>query len=104
MENRDVAVRMVLWDYDAAPDGDGMYVVIDAKFASVELALNHRSRMWCGDLYWGHIEDADGKTIMTLRTKHEEEADEHYDWYEHEAKCDGCSTCNPTAFRDDDLD
>lgn len=69
---------MVLEDYDAAPDGAGMYVVLDAKFSSVEDALEHRNTMWCGDLYWGHIEDADGKLIYTIRTRLDEEDDERY--------------------------
>ncbi len=104
-------VRMVLWDYDAAPDGDGTYTVIDAKFPSVAAALRHRELMWCGDLYWGHIEDADGKTIETLRTRYEEEDDrkwqddeDRYYWSEHEAKCDGCSICNRGGFPNDDED
>ena len=71
-------VRMILWDYDAAPDGDGLYEVVNAKFPSVRAALRHRERMWCGDLYWGHIEDPTGKTLVTIRTRYEEEDEERY--------------------------
>jgi hypothetical protein len=99
---------MVLLDYDAAPDGDGTYVVLDMKFSSVERAFSYRAQMWCGDLYWGHIEDAEGKTIKTLRTRCEEEAldrqnpDDEYDWWaEHTAKCDGCYQCDPHAYPDE---
>lgn len=113
MENRHESVktpvRMVLYDYDAAPDGAGTYVVIDATFPSVEAALQHRNQMWCGDLYWGHIEDTDGKTVETLLTVHEQEAedrrheDDDYDWWaEHRADCDGCHICDNNAYPDED--
>lgn len=114
MENHNESVktpvRMVLWDYDAAPDGQGTYEVINAKFPSVEAALRHRSQMWCGDLYWGYIQDADGKKIVDLRTRYEEEdldhynPDDEYDWWaEHRAKCDGdCPNCDPRAYPDED--
>lgn len=100
---------MVLWDYDAAPDGQGTYEVLNAEFPSVQVALRHRERMWCGDLYWGYIQDADGKTILNLRNRYEEEDEQRsqddedgWDWSEHEERCDGCPTCNPTAFRDEE--
>ncbi|MBX4191653.1 MAG: hypothetical protein KW804_02545 [Candidatus Doudnabacteria bacterium] len=32
-----------------------------------------------------------------------EDPDWYYDfWAEHEKHCDGCPTCNPTAFRDEE--
>ena len=77
MESVNELVRMILYDYDAAPDGAGTYVVLDAKFPTLGAALRHRHEMWCGELYWGRIEDADGKTIETLRTIYEEEADNY---------------------------
>ncbi|MEQ1500386.1 MAG: hypothetical protein ABL917_03400 [Parcubacteria group bacterium] len=66
--------------------------------------------MWCGDLYWGYIQDADGKKIVDLRTRYEEEdldhynPDDEYDWWaEHRAKCDGdCPNCDPRAYPDED--
>lgn len=69
---------MILWDYDAAPDGDGLYEVVNAKFPSVRAALRHREQMWGGDICWGHIEDSSGKVIETLRTRYEEEDEQRY--------------------------
>ncbi len=101
-------VRMILWDYDAAPDGDSMYEVVNAIFPSVSAALRHRDQMWGGDLCWGYIQDADGRLIETLRTRYEEEdlgrqsLEDEYDWWgEHTATCDGCYQCDPLAYPDE---
>jgi hypothetical protein len=87
---------MILWDYDAAPDGCDTYVKLNTQFPSVAEALRYRDIQLRG-MYWGHIETLDGKTILNL-----EEEGAEYDWTEHESRCDGCSFCNPTAFRDED--
>lgn len=63
-------VRMVLFDYDAAPDGRGTYKKLDQVFPSQDAALNYRAR-FLHDLYWGRIETLDGKLIQTLDEVHE---------------------------------
>lgn len=99
MEKVNEPVRMILWDYDAAPDGCGTYKKLDAEFPSVDDALRYKE-VELQDMYWGRIETLDGKPIMQLEERYDSNGE--YDWSEHEAKCDGCSFCNPTAFRDED--
>ena len=88
MENRhevETPVRMILWDYDAAPDGEGTYVVVDAQFPSLVAAFRHRNSVHGGYLCWGHIESLDGKVICNLPAEHDEDVDynpyEDYDEY-----------------------
>lgn len=79
MEKRNDVVRMILWDYDAAPDGVGTYVKLDAKFSSVSEALSYRD-VYLHGMYWGHIEEADGTIIQSLDEMSDE--DEGYNPYE----------------------
>lgn len=58
-------VRMVLFDYDAAPDGAGTYTKLRAEFPSQDAALNYRTR-FLHDMYWGRIETLDGQLIQKL--------------------------------------
>jgi hypothetical protein len=58
-------VRMVLFDYDAAPDGAGTYTKLRAEFPSQEAALEYRTR-FLHDMYWGRIETLDGQLIEKL--------------------------------------
>ena len=58
-------VRMLLFDYDAAPDGRGVYTKLRAEFPSQNDALNYRTR-FLHDMYWGRIETLDGQLIEKL--------------------------------------
>lgn len=55
-------VRMVLFDYDPAPDGRGTYKKLHQVFQSKDAALNYRTR-FLHDMYWGRIETLDGQLI-----------------------------------------
>jgi hypothetical protein len=68
----DTRVRMILQDYDAAPDGVGMYTKLDAVFASRQAALRHK-RTVLHDMYWGTIKTLDGVMIQELDERHEHE-------------------------------
>ncbi len=70
----DTRVRMVLQDYDAAPDGAGMYTKLDAVFASRRAALDHKRRVM-HDMYWGTIKTLDGILIQEVDEHHEHSQD-----------------------------
>ena len=66
----DTKVRMVLYDYDAAPDGCGMYVKLNAVFESKQAALRYRAR-YMASMYWGRIETLDGAVVEHLEERRE---------------------------------
>ncbi len=74
----DTQVRMILYDYDAAPDGVGTYTKLNAVFPSKGAALQHRSR-FMHDMYWGKIETLDGQLVQTLKEKSNDDRD-YGDW------------------------
>ena len=61
----EIPVRMVLEDYDAAPDGVGTYTKLNQVFLSRRVALEHR-RCYFHNMYNGRIEGLDGKLIENL--------------------------------------
>lgn len=61
-------VRMILQDYDAAPDGCGTYTKLNAEFPSAKAALDYRRR-FLHSMYWGRIETLDGQLIRHLEEK-----------------------------------
>jgi hypothetical protein len=67
----DTRVRMILQDYDAAPDGVGLYTKLDSVFPSRKAALDYRSR-YMADMYWGKIETLDGTLIRSVEEHHEQ--------------------------------
>jgi len=67
----DTRVRMILQDYDAAPDGVGTYTKLDAEFPSRKAAINYRDRCLHG-MYWGKIVmAADGELVQHLEERHD---------------------------------
>jgi hypothetical protein len=58
-------VRMVLEDYDAAPDGAEMYTKFDGEFDNVNAAKIYRARYY-HSMYWGGIYDHTGKLLCRL--------------------------------------
>ena len=80
MEKVNEPVRMILWDYDAAPDGRGMYVKLKTEFESIDDALGYRENYLHG-MYWGHIEKLDGTHIMSLE---EDRLDDNDDYNSYE--------------------
>lgn len=95
MENGNTTVRMVLYGYVYTDVSitTVLQVVLDMEFSSVESAFRFREEH-LEITTSGYISGPDGVIIQ--------EIDDGYDWSEHETKCDGCPTCNPTAFRDED--
>ena len=63
-------VRMILYDYDSAPDGAGTYVKLNQEFPSRRAALDYKERILHG-MYWGKLETLAGELIKQL--------DERYD-------------------------
>ncbi len=66
----DTRVRMILQDYDAAPDGVGTYTKLNAEFSSRKAALDYRSRFF-RDMYWGKIETLDGTFVCEIEEYHD---------------------------------
>jgi hypothetical protein len=58
-------VRMYLEDYDAAPDGVGTYVKLNAGFPDVKSALDYK-RWSLHNMYWGALYDVQGNLISIL--------------------------------------
>lgn len=60
----DGRVRMTLFDYDAAPDGVGTFIRLDAEFESWQAALEYHDRYLrhC----WGHIKTLCGKVVYKV--------------------------------------
>jgi hypothetical protein len=59
---------MILYDYDAAPDGVGTYTKLNKEFPSKEAALTHRHR-FMANMYWGKIEKLDGTLVEKLEER-----------------------------------
>ena len=70
----DTRVRMILYDYDAAPDGAGTYTKLNAEFSSKEVAYQYRAR-YMANMYWGRIETLDGTFVENI-----EERRDNQDW------------------------
>jgi hypothetical protein len=66
----DTKVRMVLQDYDAAPDGVGTYTKLDAEFPSRYAALQYRER-YMHNMYWGKITAPDGTLIEHVEERND---------------------------------
>lgn len=64
----DTRVRMVLDDYDGAPDGVGTYTKLNAIFPSKKDALHHRAR-FMANMYWGRIETLDGTLVQWIEER-----------------------------------
>jgi hypothetical protein len=61
----DTRVRMILQDYDAAPDGDGLCIKLDKVFLSRKAALHYKSQH-LRDMYWGTIQTLDGVVLQSV--------------------------------------
>jgi hypothetical protein len=70
----DTRVRMILQDYDAAPDGVGTYIKLDSVFPSREAALHYRA-LYMANMYWGKIETLDGTLIESVEEREDHEFD-----------------------------
>ena len=71
----DARVRMILYDYDAAPDGAGTYTKLSKEFSSKQAAYEYRAR-YMSSMYWGRLEKLDGTFIESI----EERDDDNHDW------------------------
>lgn len=70
----DTRVRMILQDYDVAPDGEGTYIKLNSVFPSMRAALQYRSR-YMANMYWGRIETLDGMLVQTVEERHDHQYD-----------------------------
>lgn len=92
------------------PDGSFDYEPGLHNELSVGDELQAHNCTRCGKKTWIRHGKSSGSKLLCLDCRELEwskdsgdiDPQDEYDWSEHEQNCDGCSTCNPTAFRDED--